>query len=127
MLEREFWAPTPMPAIPLLARLREEVLRHNDGKRCPKWAFRLAEDLAVQLRPKPTLLAPRPGLPQRVLEFEGVAHHEPAGQIPSSVFRGGIGPLRERGGVWCRVKFLVTADVGDETWTFQARHTRWSR
>src|SRR5215831_6108242 len=42
-------------AIPFLAELREEVLKHS-LKRMPKWKFRFAPDIVVQLQPKPTLL-----------------------------------------------------------------------
>lgn len=41
--------------IPFLAELREEVLKHS-LKRMPKWKFRFAPDVVVQLQPKPTML-----------------------------------------------------------------------
>jgi len=44
-----------IPAIPFLAELREEVLEHS-LKRMPKWKFRFAPDIVVQLQPKPTVL-----------------------------------------------------------------------
>ena len=44
-----------IPSIPFLAELREEVLKHS-LKRMPKWKFRFAPDIVVQLQPQPTLL-----------------------------------------------------------------------
>jgi hypothetical protein len=44
-----------IPPITFLAELREEVLKHS-LKRMPKWKFRFAPDIVVQLQPKPTML-----------------------------------------------------------------------
>ena len=44
-----------IPPITFLAELREEVLKHS-LKRMPKWKFRFAPDIVVQLQPKPTIL-----------------------------------------------------------------------
>jgi len=44
-----------IPSIPFLAELREEVLKHS-LKRMPKWKFRFAPDIIVQLQPRPTML-----------------------------------------------------------------------
>ena len=41
-----------IPPITFLAELREEVLKHS-LKRMPKWKFRFAPDIVVQLQPKP--------------------------------------------------------------------------
>ncbi len=98
----ELWELQQVEPIPLLAKLRENVLRQNDGKRCPKWAFRLAGDLAVQLQPRPTLLAIRPGSPQRALEFLGLAHHEVGDDLPQNVFKSVGKDLEIRGAAWCR-------------------------
>jgi hypothetical protein len=46
----DVFAPHPHPSIPTLATLREIVLEQN-RKRRPKWRFRLAPDLIVQLQP----------------------------------------------------------------------------
>ena len=51
-LSPEFWAREPVAAIPFLAGLREAVLDRSD-RRCPKWRFRFAPDLAIQLQPRP--------------------------------------------------------------------------
>jgi hypothetical protein len=59
-----------------LRDLREECLAHSE-KRMPKWKFRLAPDLVMQLQPKPMYLpTPRQiesGIKIRLLQFDGVA------------------------------------------------------
>jgi len=65
-----------IPPIHFLAELREEVLKHS-LKRMPKWKFRLASDLVLQLQPKPTVLlseaATARGFKPKLQHFEGVA------------------------------------------------------
>ena len=39
--------------IPFLAKLRDIVVERNP-KRCPKWRFRIAPELVVQIQPRPT-------------------------------------------------------------------------
>jgi hypothetical protein len=46
-----------IPPLTFLAELREEVLKHS-LKRMPKWKFRFAPDIVVQLQPQPTILPP---------------------------------------------------------------------
>ena len=62
--------------IPKLAELREAVLAHSD-KRKPKWGFRLAPDIVMELQAQPcTLLsatAKARGCQQAVVSFEGKA------------------------------------------------------
>jgi hypothetical protein len=50
---RPVMQPTPLPPIPVLQQLSEWVIRQNE-KRMPKWKFRLASDLAVQIHPQLT-------------------------------------------------------------------------
>lgn len=52
MIDRSFWTPAPLTAIPFLAELRSFVLERSHS-RLPKWRFRLADDLVVQLQPRP--------------------------------------------------------------------------
>jgi len=63
-------------SIPFLAELREEVLKHS-LKRMPKWKFRFAPDIVVQLQPQPTLLlsaaAVLRGYEPRYQHFVGLA------------------------------------------------------
>jgi hypothetical protein len=47
------WDPIPIPPQPLLAHLRTRVLERSE-KRSPKWKFRLAPDLVLQVQPKLT-------------------------------------------------------------------------
>src|SRR5215471_16630822 len=65
-----------IPPIPFLAALREEVLKHS-LKRMPKWKFRFAPDIVVQLQPKPTVLlsaaATARGFKLKYQHFIGVA------------------------------------------------------
>jgi hypothetical protein len=49
----ELWKQTPIKRIPFLDELRSIVLQHN-AKRCPKWKFRFANDLVMQIQPRPT-------------------------------------------------------------------------
>jgi hypothetical protein len=44
-----FWNPIALKPIPSLAALRKVVTEHNE-KRMPKWKFRLASDLIVQIQ-----------------------------------------------------------------------------
>jgi hypothetical protein len=112
------WAPERVEPIPLLADLREQVLRHGGGRRCPKWAFRMAADLAVQLQPRPTLLA-RSGAAQRVLEFQGLAACEPGGEVPANIFKGGNRAWATRDAAWLQLKFELFAYDTDDHWTFR--------
>jgi hypothetical protein len=109
------WEPQSFEPLPLLAKLREDVLRKNDHKRCPKWGFRLAADLAVQIQPKPVLLA-KPGLPQRALEFRGMAYQDRQGSVSSDIFKIKTSELRRRGS---QLGFVLFANAGDPTWTFK--------
>jgi hypothetical protein len=49
----DFWARRPLKEIATLAQLRGIVLQHN-SKRYPKWKFKLADDLVMQIQPRPT-------------------------------------------------------------------------
>jgi hypothetical protein len=112
---KSLWEPQPFDPLPMLAELREAVLRHNDAKRCPKWAFRLADDLAVQIQPKPVLLA-KPGQLQRVLEFQGMAYQDRGGSVPSDIFKMKIIELHRRGN---RLGFVLSANADELVWTFK--------
>jgi len=46
-----FWTPTPIAPQAALASLRELVLSRSE-RRVPKWKFRLASDLVLQIQPK---------------------------------------------------------------------------
>ena len=51
-LPPDFWQPILIQPIPALAALREMVLARST-KRMPKWKFRLADDVVVQIQPRP--------------------------------------------------------------------------
>jgi hypothetical protein len=62
--------------VPFLRDLREECLQRSE-KRMPKWKFRLAEDLVMQLQPKPTYLPTQrqieSGVQPKIIQFNGLA------------------------------------------------------
>jgi hypothetical protein len=53
MLSREFWNEQTIQPVPLLEQLNSWVIKQNE-KRLPKWKFRLASDLAVQIHSRLT-------------------------------------------------------------------------
>jgi hypothetical protein len=57
-----------MAPVPTLAVLREAVLARSE-KRSPKWKFRLAPDLVVEIQPKPVIVRN----PQKLLLFKCAA------------------------------------------------------
>jgi Family of unknown function (DUF6011) len=60
----EFWFAETIPPIPLLQQLNDWVIQQNE-KRLPKWKFRFAPDLAIQIQSKLTR--------KHAVLFEGVA------------------------------------------------------
>jgi hypothetical protein len=50
----EFHEVAEMRPLPAFGMLRDVILANNP-KRCPKWTYRLAPDLVVELQPRPTL------------------------------------------------------------------------
>src|SRR3954452_13662400 len=54
MLPSDFFAAVPMAGIPALAALRNVVLERTT-KRMPKWQFRIADDVTIQIQPKPVI------------------------------------------------------------------------
>jgi hypothetical protein len=104
-----------------LRDLREECLAHSE-KRMPKWKFRLAPDLVMQLQPKPTYLpTPRQiesGIKVRLLQFDGVAIQVGTGTASAEVFNK---LHRSAGGSWWRRTFEIVAYNEDE-WHDQPRH-----
>src|SRR5262249_39563262 len=71
VFQKRFIAP-----IPFLSELRVIVLQQN-AKRCPKWRFRGAENLAIQIQPQPTQYISEAerarGVRQQRILFLGVA------------------------------------------------------
>ena len=52
LLPKTFWAHEPLKPAPFLAGLRDVVLERSHT-RLPKWHFRFAPDLVIEIQPKP--------------------------------------------------------------------------
>jgi hypothetical protein len=113
----------PIPSIPFLAELREEVLKHS-LKRMPKWKFRLASDLVLQLQPKPTVLlseaAMARGFKPKLQHFEGVTVMLEG--VTGDVFK--CLPVRSAP-LWWQIKFELYTQSPDTDWVFH--QTSWRR
>jgi len=118
-----FWAREPVAPIPFLAGLREIVLDRSD-RRCPKWRFRFAPDLAIQIQPRPVhMISPAAkarGFVQRVILFECLAVQ--GDDLSAAVFQPGNSHMAP-----FRLNFELFAEDGAEAWTFRPTHIRWSR
>lgn len=112
-----------IPPIPFLAELREEVLKHS-LKRMPKWKFRLAPDVIVQLQPKPTVMlseaATAHGLKPKLQHFEGTA------VLQEGVTGGALNRLpKQPCPPWWQIKFEIYAHDPEGEWTFRRTAGRW--
>jgi Family of unknown function (DUF6011) len=81
-----------IPPIPFLAELREEVLKHS-LKRMPKWKFRFAPDIVVQLQPQPALLLSAAATERELTDW---FVHQTSGRWQHSAGRSGWVTLFER-------------------------------
>jgi hypothetical protein len=109
--------------IPFLAELREEVLKHS-LKRMPKWKFRFAPDLIVQLQPKPTIMlsaaATARGLKPKLQHFEGVA------VLSEGVTGEALKRLPKRPcPPWWQIKFELYAHEPKGEWIFRRTSGYW--
>jgi hypothetical protein len=105
------WAPTPLAPIPFLRELRELVLERA-VKKFPRWRFALvAEELLLQLQPRPIDAVVRRWRPGACVLFEGLALA--AGDVHEADFEG----PRRRTVVGC--KFTIVE--GEDTWWVQPR------
>jgi hypothetical protein len=112
-----------IPPIPFLAELREEVLKHS-LKRMPKWKFRFAPDIVVQLQPKPAVLlsadATTRGYKPKYQHFVGDAvmmegaTGEALKQLP-----------RRPCPSWWHIKFEIYAREPDADWFLHRTGGRW--
>lgn len=138
----ELFLPHPQPMVTTLADLRSVVLEHNPNRR-PKWRFRLAPDLIVQLQPsnKQARRLPR----ERWAEAQALNRADISGQDrfltieammseDTMIFDGVavVGPddvtsfdKQPTGNPapWAWLAFGIYAD-GDDAWTFELR--RWA-
>ena len=112
-----------IPPINFLAELREEVLKHS-LKRMPKWKFRLASDLVLQLQPKPTVLlseaATARGFKPKLQHFEGVAVMTEG--VTGAVFK--HLPRRPCPPSW-QIKFELYSQSADADWVFKRTSGYW--
>jgi hypothetical protein len=91
--------------IPFLRDLRNECLARSKW-RTPKWKFRLASDLVMQLQPKPAR-----GI--KTERFEGAAVMVATGNATAEMLASR--PTRRRNAVaWWRRNFVVSADAWNE-------------
>jgi hypothetical protein len=112
-----------IPSIPFLAELREEVLKHS-LKRMPKWKFKFAPDIVMQLQPKPTVLpseaAMARGIKPKFHLFEGIAVMTESATVNALKHL----PRRPCPPYW-QIKFeLFAADPGTD-WTFRRTSGCW--
>jgi hypothetical protein len=107
-IDRSFWKLYSIEPIPTLAHLRDRVLAHS-STRYPKWKFRLASDLVLQLQPKPAWLvgdtAKEMGIRQHTVDFEGRALF--AANLTRDAFTKPGVPF---------VSFKVFAEEGESSW-----------
>ena len=114
-----------LPPMSFLADLREEVLKRS-LKRMPKWKFRLAPDLVLQLQPKPTVMlsetAMARGFKPKLQHFEGVAVMTDG--VTGAVFK----HLPQRPcPPWWQIKFELYAQACDADWIFKRTSGYWQR
>ena len=111
-------------SIHFLAELREEVLKHS-LKRMPKWKFRFASDIVVQLQPKPTVLffeTMARGLKPKFHLFEGVA------VMMDGVTAHALKQLpKQPCPPYWQIKFEIFASDPKTDWTFQRTSGCWQR
>ncbi len=111
----------PIPSLPFLAELREAVLKHS-LKRMPKWKFRLASDLVLQLQPKPTVLpseaAMARGFKPKLQHFEGVA-------VMAAGVTGAVFNRQRPDATWWQIKFELYSRLPDADWVFHRTGGRW--
>jgi hypothetical protein len=111
MKDQSMWEPRPMQPIPTWAELWERVLERSD-KRMPKWRFRLAPELLLEVQPQPVffrcaeLLAR--GWVQELLAFDcrAIEGVEPLAAAALEKLPGAGAPA------WCSVRCRVYADAG---------------
>jgi uncharacterized protein (TIGR02996 family) len=108
----EFHEVAEMRPLPSLGMLRDVILGNNP-KRCPKWKYRLADDLVAEVQPRPMLAEWRQSTPQPA--FLGRAFFLPAG-VGDDVFEARQADL-PRGTVL--IKFELSLPPEGDTWRFR--------
>jgi hypothetical protein len=104
------WAPHDLAPIPTLANLRDAVLERSE-LRMPKWKFRLAPDLILQVQPRAGSRC----------WFECTAHL--AENLTATDF---ASPLRRLGRDWWHARFHIVVDP-QGAWKLVPRSRQWRR
>jgi hypothetical protein len=113
--------------VPVLEQLRDAVLSRETAPRMPKWGFRLAEDLVMQLQPKPASAVPlgamERGVRQRTCQFDGLAIMAPGAN------RGMLNgkKARKEADECYTLKFEVFGVTTEPDWTFRPTCRTWRR
>jgi hypothetical protein len=94
-----------MEPVPVLADLREQVLQRS-AKRSPKWGFRFAPDLIIQVQAKPATKV--------FFEFEALLMPDGA---PANAFRGSMSSIKPP---HVRLKGIIRSDAPD-AWHLRVR------
>lgn len=105
-----FWNQTPIKTQPAIASLYDYVLERSE-KRFPKWKFRFAPDLVVQLQPRCSKSA---------YLFEGLAL-----QCEGANAKLLTAKLCDIDRDYCRISFRVTA-ASPKEWVFKPHYCNWS-
>jgi hypothetical protein len=117
--------PLILKPIAALADLRIAVLAAN-RRRSPRWGFRLAPDLVMQLQPKSVVWEGRVyrGFRQEEVRFDGAVEYAPEGVVSADVFQRSPGWRDPR----MRLPFTVIgwADT-PESWELQPGSCRFSK
>jgi hypothetical protein len=106
-LDPAIWRPVPIAPMPLLAELRLAVLTRSTS-RIPKWKFRAAPDVVVQIQPRPASVSKinKDGLPW----FDGRA------VIRDDATEATLNDPTRDG--W-KINFRVTLDYASMEWVFK--------
>jgi hypothetical protein len=106
--------------IPKLAELREAVLAHSE-KRKPKWGFRLAANIIMELQAQPCMLlsarAVELGCKQTVLKFDGKA-------VMTAGHAGAADLKKYTRGSW-EQKFSLLQFDGESDWQLALGNRTW--
>src|SRR5260221_8172845 len=109
-----------------LRDLREECLAHSE-KRMPKWKFRIAPDLIMQLQPKPGYILPDRlialGQRKKLVRFDGIAIMIAIGTASASMF---ADKPDSKVTPWWRRHFEIVAHVESE-WRIEFKGGTYTR
>jgi hypothetical protein len=110
-LPLEFWVPVPIKPQAAIAALYTHVLNRSE-KRSPKWKFRFAQDIVVQIQPK---------VSKSLYLFECLAL-----QCEGADARLLASKRRDIDRAYYRIKFILRAPASDQ-WSFKACGLGWHK